>query len=175
MCRIFIHIAFSVLAVVFSSAAWATPQAVVRPNTSEQRAKCSPPAEAFIVAVVDSGKEIATASYCSDGGPLSAQLVVDGHGKAYVFVRMGERQRDGAVTNYVAILEMSKFKNDRTGVYDFFLSQYGRVLLPAESQPGYRVIDTPAGGLEIVVDYLPANGGDCCTPPEKQVSIRLGP
>lgn len=60
-----------------------------------------------------------------------------------------------------------------TWIGDMVLSPW---LDPAAQWPStYHVRDTDGGGLEVIVDYSSVKSDGCCTPPERQVSLQLGP
>lgn len=161
------------------AAAWAAPEAVVRPGPSYMQQDCVSPAEIKTIAVVEAGKDLATAEYCSAGATMSAKMFTDRHGNRYVVALTGEQYYDGApATTYVRVLRL--INRDRYSLVDM-----AGVAVPARTgespgrstyaQPTYKVVDTKADGLELVVDYPPTNSDPDWPAPPKHVSIRIGP
>lgn len=164
---------------IAAAAAWAAPEAAVRPGPHYMQEDCISPAEIKTIAVVDAGKDLATAEYCSAGTNMSAKLFSDRHGDRYVVALTGEQYYEGApATTYVRVLKLVK----REG---YSLIDVAGVAVPAPggkspgqpayAQPTYKIIDTEAGGVELVVDYPPTKTDPDWPAPQRHVSVRIGP
>jgi hypothetical protein len=161
----------------------AAPEAVVRPAPPETW--CSQGHGRLMTeAVIDGGHTLAHQDECrSPDETLSAQTAVDRRGRIYMLLRARiADNRSPAVNDTLSVFELEAVPFRSASYPDPYAFTWmgDMVLSPwldpaAQWQSTYHVRDTRGGGLEVIVDYSSVKSDGCCTPPERQVSLQLGP
>lgn len=132
----------------------------------------------LMLTVTDGGKDIAHDRYCEYPEDTSARAFKDRRGHIYVFVVVDRYHGTGPLAQE---LHIKRVNVDRGTLYDVAVLQMtdldGGPPPSKESlwKVSYNVHETDSGGLQVVVTYAPGPDARCCAPPEKQVSVRLGP
>lgn len=168
-----------------SMPARAAPEAVVRPAPPEKW--CNGQGFGIVtMAVTDGGHMLAHDDECqSPGETFSAQSAVDQRGRIYMLLRTHSPTLDSASRNAsdtLSVYELEALKSHAASYHDpYVLTWMGDLLLSPAEDPGaqwpatYHVRDTKGGGLEVIVDYSSVKDDGCCRPPERQMSLQLGP
>lgn len=168
----------AMLPAIGASTAWAAPDVVV--HDAGHRKNC----EAMSVAVVDQGKELTSAGFCSAGGHMSAKLfVIDG--KTFVAALTGDRYDSANGTAYVRVLELKhpdqdSPERDSLGPDSYELSEVAVVVIPPPTggnsmPPTYQIVDKNAGAVALIVDFPPTKDDPDWPAPPKRVSILFSP
>lgn len=165
-----------------STPAQAAPDAVIRPASPEKWCNGQDQGEMVTLAVIDKDHALAHKDECRyPGETLSAQAAADRRGRIYMLLRT-TWHTNGYASDTLSIYELVGSEFPSTSKPDSYgLEWLGDMLLSPAEDPAaqwpttYHVRDTDGGGLEVIADYSAIKGAGCCTPPERQVSIQIGP
>lgn len=168
----------------------ATPGAAIRPSpeallTPASKDWCGKGNKTMVLTVIDGERTLARKDqWCwTAESTVSAQTSTDRRGTIYVLLREhvpSLHTTTGNASDTLRVFELvrNEYRDPPTPYGTEWMADI--VLSPPEDPAAqwpttYHVRDTDGGGLEVNVDYSSVKGVGCCTPPEQQVSIQIGP
>ena len=160
---------------LLASPAWAEPIADILRTPNDNAVECLSFDDRVLLLVRDGREEIARYPYCSSYGRSAAQVYVDARDRRlmYVLIEYGVGRGTSATNDMLRIMRVDNVTAT--------LHELGDILLRVYDAPGskwetaYDAKPAPGGGLIVTLHYAPGSAPQCCAPPEKQITIRVGP
>jgi hypothetical protein len=165
----------AVALLLMSGPTWAVPTTDILWTPHDNAVQCLSFDDSVLLLVRDGNEEIARYPYCSSYGRSAAKVYVDKRDSRlmYVLIEYYVGRGTSATTDMLRIMRVD---NDTATLHEL-----GHVLLRVYDAPAskwetdYDAEAAPGGGLVVTLHYAPGPAPECCAPPEKQITIRVGP